>query len=239
MKKRKIYLISALLLTSLLFTGCYKNPTVDSGTPLPTEETVTLAPEIKASPTTTTNIESQQLLNLLPKETGHKWIYNGFAEYSHEMTLDSITEDTETGNIVYNINGMVEDLSNGESDRDYSMSIRYIIGEFTITQELSGDMVMDNTFDSIQLVKLPLESGNSWEQEVINKNDGSIVNLRCTIEEVTKNDDKKVYTILYQDTDSEYYEKRIITEGLGVTSFEKLYTTGDDEPFLIRYSLFE
>lgn len=238
MKKQTIYLLTSILLIVLLTSGCNKIPTTESGTPVPTEETVTLEPGTVASPTATTNIEPSELLNLLPKDEGYKWIYNGFVDYSHEMTIESITQDSESGNTIYDIKGMVEDLSDGESNKDFSMSLRYIVGKFTLTQEITGEMVMDSDFESIQLVKLPLEKGSTWEQEVT-KQDGSTVNLNCTIEEVSEEDGKKVYVILYQDTDSDYYENRTIMEDLGVIAFEKLYTPNEGEPFEIGYSLFK
>lgn len=237
MKKQALYLLTAILLIALLACSCNKVPTTESGTPVPTEETVTLKPGTVASPTATTNNEQSELLNLLPKDEGYKWIYNGFVDYSHEMTLESITQDNESDNTIYDIKGMVEDLSDGESNKDFSMSLRYIVGKFTLSQEITGEMVMDSDFESIQLVKLPLEKGSTWEQEVTGQ-DGSTVNLNCTIKEVSEEDGKKVYTILYQDTDSDYYENRTIMEGMGVIAFEKLYTPNEGEPFEIGYSLF-
>lgn len=49
---------------------------------------------------------------------------------------------------------------------------------------------------------------------------------------------KKTYTVLYQDKDSDFYEKRLLREGTGVISFEKLWTS-NEQSFEIGYALLQ
>ena len=85
MKKRAILFLFSISLISLLFSGCYQNPPTDTGTPIPTEEVVTVPPKLEASPTATTSVEPNELVALLPNQKGFKWVYNGFADYAHEI----------------------------------------------------------------------------------------------------------------------------------------------------------
>ena len=53
--------------------------------------------------------ESVELEDLFPKYNNYKWTYTGFAEYGHDMEVESIVvNDTSTQ---YFINGSVHDLS--------------------------------------------------------------------------------------------------------------------------------
>lgn len=209
------------------------SPTPDE---TPTAPGATLTPP-QISPQLTLTPASEELLALLPSEEGFVWIYNGFAEYGHQMMLNSIMTDSETSDVIYDITGLVDDASGGESNKNYSMSIKYYINDQTIIQEQTGDMLMDSDFEHIEIIKLPLEKDNTWEQTTLDDM-GNSITLLCTIEEVSVQDGKKVYSVVYQDSNSDYYEKRKIKEDIGVTSFEKLYISETDEPFVIGYFLF-
>ena len=93
-------------------------------------------------------------------------------------------------------------------------------------------------FDRIILIQAPLREGHTWTQTV-KENAGGKIELECTIEKVEDKNGARAYTILYQDKDSPYYEKRVITEGIGVTEFTRLYITEaeGEENFEISYWL--
>ncbi|MCK5129898.1 MAG: hypothetical protein KAQ68_08605 [Clostridiales bacterium] len=178
---------------------------------------------------------SKTLANLLPESIGHTWIYNGFAEYGHRMTLSEITQ-SDAGRI-YKISGQVDDISGGESNKDYSIEISYTISDKMMVQTHTGEMLMDTAYERIILIQLPLQQNNTWEQTVINKN-GKDVTLKCTITEAFYEEGQESYTVLYEDVNSSYYEKREIQKGLGVISYEKLYIPDAGDAFVMGYQLF-
>lgn len=238
---RKIFLLIILLISSFMLSACSTNAD-DLITPTPsgsdvnnvTQDTPTI--EITFEPT---NIMiSNKLIALLPAEEGYSWIYNGFAEYGHQMTLDTIKPDDIAGSLVYEISGKVDDASGGESNKDYWMSITYIITDDTIVQECSGEMLMDRKFEQIEIIKLPLTEDSIWEQIVIDK-DGSSIILECKIEDVTEQDSVKSYSVSYKDKNSDYFEERKIEEGRGVVFYEKLYIPDEGEAFEMGYYLYE
>jgi hypothetical protein len=154
------------------------------------------------------------------------------------MTIKDITNNKKTCNTIYHITGMVDDVSGGESKKDYSMTVKYTVTDKCIMQKISGEMVMDTDFKQIELIRLPLKKGNSWSQKVKYKN-GKRTTLHATIEDVIIEDGVKTYIIFYKDKNSDYFERRAIQEGLGVVSFEKLYIPEKDEPFVIGYYLYK
>ncbi|HHU63301.1 MAG TPA: hypothetical protein GXZ32_03710 [Clostridiales bacterium] len=178
---------------------------------------------------------AQELAKLLPDTVGFKWIYNGFAEYGHTMVLNEIYNDNNKR--IYNITGEVADMSDGESQADFSLQIQYIIDGDTLYQVKTEKMMMDSISDNIQLLKAPLKKNVLWIQKVKDK-EGRDVELECEITNIEEIDGLKQYTVVYRDKNSEYYEKRRIKEGVGVVFFEKLYINGEDS-FEIGYSIFE
>lgn len=178
---------------------------------------------------------NKQLEALLPEDEGYTWIYNGFAEYGHRMSLEFI-EKTEQ-KTTYHILGKVEDLSDGESKLNPDINLNYIIKEGILTQTKQEEAMLDSDYDTIQLVKTPLEKGNKWLQEVKDQ-EGNPISLDCEITDIEEKNGRKVYTIVYEDTDSDYYEKRKIEEGTGVVSFEKLWIT-EELKMPIGYTLYE
>jgi len=157
-----------------------------------------------------------QLENLLPDQPGFEWTYWGFAEYGHRMWLESV-EETETGRI-YRISGMVEDVSDGEAPGDYSMTLRYVVSDSVLSVVQLAQRTMDNDFEEMELLRLPLETGNRWVQTVVDGS-GEEVELVCEIEEMAGGK----LTVRYSRTDSSFYQLREFEEGLGVTRFAKLY----------------
>lgn len=175
------------------------------------------------------------LSKLLPDEEGYAWNYFGFAEYGHTMTLNSITDTSAMR--TYTLSGEVMDMSDGESGFDFSINLKYTIKGNSLMQEVDSQVMLDNEIPKITLIKSPLVPGNYWNQNVQKKN-GETITLSSMITQVSlRENNVKEYTVIYEDSSSPYYEKRIIREGVGVVSFEKLMTLGGDS-FPIGYQLY-
>ncbi len=177
---------------------------------------------------------NEALTVLLPSEIGFVWMYEGFAEYFHVMQVEAI--EKTGGQYRYRISGDVADMSNGESDLNYRVDIEYLIEEGALIQIKSEEVMMDSIFDRLELIRYPLDQGSQWTQVQLDE-DGQERTLECTIENVSSLGARTVYTVLYQDQDSEYYEKRDITTGIGVTRVEILWKT-DEGNFPIGYTLY-
>lgn len=179
--------------------------------------------------------EKDRLSKLLPNQIGYKWVYNGFAEYAHEMTLDLIQE--EDHKMTYNASGEVEDMSGGESTFDMGIDIKYIISGNSLVQQKSEHAMLDSKFDSITLIKTPLVAGTFWNERLIDDNGiETTINSLITKAEIAE-DGLKQYTIRYEDINSNYYEERVIKEGVGVISLEKLLEL-EDSSFPVSYFLY-
>jgi hypothetical protein len=261
MKNRFPYLIIFLLITALIITGCADinqpdkrpegqeqqpaaspepspEPTPSPGTDQEGENTETQEPEeSEATPAPEETAEAAaELKALLPERKGYKWVYNGFAEYGHEIILEEIKE--EDGKVIYVTDGEVFDMSDGESDRDFSLSVQFTVDSESLIQEKTGEMMMD-LFDKIELIQAPLKEGHSLTQTVKGQ-DGEETTLKCTIEKIEEDDGKKVYTVFYEEEDGPYYEKRVIKEGIGVIGFTRLYITEEEyENYEMSYWLYE
>jgi hypothetical protein len=179
--------------------------------------------------------EKIPLSALLPSELGYSWIYNGFAEYGHTMTLNNIEDDPTQR--IYTITGEVDDMSGGESFADNSISIQYILSGNELIQEKAELHMLDSKFDRLTLIKTPLVAGTTWTQDAIDK-DGNSSRISAIIKKVEIVDDNKTqYTIRYDDVNSAYFEERIIREGVGVVSVEKLLELSDTS-FPAGYTLY-
>lgn len=178
---------------------------------------------------------NEPLVALLPPEKGYTWVYNGFAEYSSKMTLDKIDKNDEK--ITYDITGEVEDVSEGEGTADLSIELQYIIQDGTLTQIKKSEVMLDSEYNTLQLIKMPLQKGTKWNQEVTDKKDKKTT-LECEITNVEKENGNKIYTVHYHDQNSKYYEKRHFKEGTGIISFEKLWINGNGE-MPIGYAMYD
>lgn len=180
--------------------------------------------------------ELEQLSKLLPNTTGLQWIYNGFAEYGHQMSLDNIIDHKEKRE--YIIKGEVGDPSGGESKANRNIDLKYTIINNKIVQEKVESSMMDSKFDRITLIQAPLVAGTHWTEDLVDKA-GKSTTMSSYIQKVEINSDgKKQYTVKYKDMASEYFEMRIIEEGKGIIEFKKLLELKDDS-FPVSYSLFK
>ncbi|HPF31533.1 MAG TPA: hypothetical protein PK907_00825 [Candidatus Sabulitectum sp.] len=170
-------------------------------------------------------VPSGALLEYLPEEPGFTWHYWGFAEYGHTMRLvDIIQGDDET---VFMVSGMVEDVSGGEAQGNFSMKLKYTVTDSCLILSQHAPLAMDSDFPRMELLRLPLEEGASWTQTA------GDTGLLCEIESI----DDGVITVRYSDMHSEFYHLREFEPGLCTTVFEKLYISPDGS-FEIGYTLF-
>ena len=175
------------------------------------------------------------LAEMLPDKEGFTWVYNGFAEYGHRMVLERI--ESQDGQIVYFVTGDVEDVSGGESKKDFSIELEYVIKDGVLVQKKKEQVMLDSVSDNIQLLRAPLDPGNRWDQKVITK-EGNEIDLSCQITEIKEESGKRLVTVLYEDKNGDYFERRTFREGAGVISLEKLFQS-QGELFTVGYTLFE
>lgn len=177
----------------------------------------------------------EPLAKLLPSSIGSTWLYDGFAEYSHEMAIMNIINEED--NRLYMIKGKVGDPSDGESGINRNIDLKYTIIDNKLIQDKVENAMMDSKFDHLTLIETPLVAGTQWTEQVLDKNNKKVT-LNSLIQKVEiNNDGKKQYTVNYKDIDSDYYEIRVIEEGKGVIQFEKLMEL-EDTSFPVSYFLF-
>lgn len=235
MKKISLIIFAVLMLFSLTLAGCEDKQASGGASVLPEESATdsTVKIELPPSPSPAENeikiissaakVISEELKKLLPSLNGFEWVYYGTAEYSHSMKIASITQNED--DITYSVKGSVADLSGSAAGKDLSLEISYVVSPSHLFQRKKEASMMDSRFDTLELIREPLSSGNSWEQDVIS-DDGGKTTLKCSIESVRKVGGRKEYSVIYKDKNSSYYEKRKIREGFGVVAFEKPDETG-------------
>lgn len=182
-----------------------------------------------------------EITKLLPEKENYKWIYSGFAEYGHKMILTDIEKNEKIKKpedimFTYKIEGEVDDVSGGEAKGDFSLDIRYEIGKGEMKQIKKEEHMLDSKFDEITIIKTPLEKGNSWTEKKTDS-EGREYNIKASIEDIIEKDNRKIYVVKYEDTNSKYYERRKIEEGIGIIAFETVYIT-EDGMFDIGYSIY-
>ena len=222
MTKRMKCIVIIILLVEML-TGC-RTQQPDGSPGLTLQPTITGAPVISAgtsaapSPTAIGSIEDVKVL--LPDKTGFRWRYFGFAEYAMSMELKTISQTN--GVLSYLCEGEVADMSDGEAQGDFGVRITYKVMPGVLSQELTGEKALDNVYPNLELIRAPLVKGTKWVQAVKDSK-GADANLNCEIADVKQAGGRNVYFVTYRTEGSDYYEKREITENMGVTAFDRLY----------------
>lgn len=225
---KKLPLLVLLLIITLWMFGCTNQDSGDANDGLGSGNQ-------KQKAKNQTEGANGELQNLLPDKEGFHWVYNGFAEYGHTMDLKKI--EKKDSEIQYTIEGEVADLSDGESPRDFFLDVEYVIKDGVLTQKKKEELMLDSISDEIQLVKTPLEQGSRWIQTTVDR-DGNELKLDSQITEITEENGIKEYTVIYEDQNSDYFERRKIREGTGVVSFEKMLKN-EGESFVAGYTLNE
>lgn len=176
----------------------------------------------------------------LPGGEGYTWVYSGFAEYGHRMTLRHIIPRGDRS--IYVATGEVFDLSGGESTSDFSMSTLYIVEPDRLVERVSGPMLMQNRYRSLELLRTPVEKGTAWVQDVELVDGGYRTTLTSTITDVKDVDGRRTVFVTYTDNATGYEETREIAEGVGVVAYEKFYVPAgmdNEQGEMIGYRLVE
>ncbi|MGI5838037.1 MAG: hypothetical protein ACOX8W_00015 [bacterium] len=197
---RKFWL--CLVLAALFLSGCAGESVA------PPDESLAAVEEANA-----------EMLRLLPDREAYQWLYKGFAEYGHTMQIKVI--DRGMNDYRYYITGTVHDMSDGESAQDFSLRLIYRIRDGVLWQQKSEQVMLDSDFNNIELLRPPLEEVAVWTQRQTDKA-GRERELECRITDIAGKEGAKEYTVEYRERDSDYYERRVIKEGVGIVSFEKL-----------------
>src|SRR5690625_1255253 len=223
MNSKRILTLFIMTISLMFITACGNN---NEQNETAKKENAELEQEADEEKTDQDEEAALPLTQLLPYKTGYTWTYNGAVEYGHQMHLKSIDEKADK--TIYTVEGDVDDVSGGESGKDYSLDITYTVTSDSLIQEVKSETMMDNNFEEIELIQMPLEEGTEWTQTQTNA-EGEEVTFESSIEAVEEDGEQKIYTVTYEDTNSDYYQKREIKEGVGVLSFEHLYTFEDDD----------
>lgn len=191
--------------------------------PTPTAGLPTASPTVPPAP---------EMAKYLPAER-FTWQYTGFAEYGHTMTLESI--EKQAGEWIYHVTGEVADMSDGEMDSDLSISLTYTVTDDALIQEIDAPMMMDASYQRLELLHRPLEAGARWQQQAQTAQ-GKTITLDCSIEAIQKADGQQYLIVRYDNPANGYYEKRVVLQDTGVVEFVKLYQSGQ-ESFEMGYYL--
>ncbi len=239
----KIRLLLAGMMLVMVAAGC--EPVVPIGTPgiqpsvsatpaVTAGESPTLSAEPSATPASPSAGEADaQLAALLPDKKGYQWQYEGSVDYGHTMTLQDVRR--QQGRVEYDIVGEVDDMSAGESGRDHSFTLLYTIADGALSQRSQGTQLLDSQVPQLELLRLPLRQGATWSQQVTDA-DGRTLALDCTITAVQTVEGRSVYHVDYRAGDGSYFERREITQGIGVTRFERQFGSPQDN-FTVGYAL--
>lgn len=177
---------------------------------------------------------SKELASYLPSGL-YEWRQVGTADYLHQMGTVDIFESSAT--LVHQIKGEVADLSAGEAQTDFFTEIHYTVTEDRLIQEKKGPMLIDSEALELTILKLPVNKGTTWTEEV-KREDGSSLKLKSTIIEVEGPEGSKKATIVVKEEGGPYHETRKIQQGIGIVSFTKLMTM-EGESFEVGYHLDE
>lgn len=179
-----------------------------------------------------------ELLTMFPDRVGTEWIYNGFAEYGHQMTIDGISVINE-GKSKYLISGKVADMSDGEATGDFSLYIEYEFSNSGLREIIKKGDKLPHKIMEFDVLRAPLNKGNTWKQDVkIGAKETELIAeiIDVGIEPETN---KKIVKVQYTAKaegmpDGIYKEVRTFKEGTGLVMFENTF----NEEIEFNYSLF-
>ncbi len=193
---------------------------------------------------------SEELAKYFPAVEGTVLIYNGTVEYGQTLTLNSVIKNDDK--LTLNFKGEIEDLSGGEglSREERILETTYEINKDSI-KEIRKNETRRHSQSIIReqvVLKLPVEEGNKWTQEVMI--DNKTYESETTIIDISKDDKGK--SLVKTETrvpgmeeypDKEYKEVRVYKEGKGLVEYNTvILLAGESQetmPFEFGYRLFE
>ncbi|MBP7165766.1 MAG: hypothetical protein KBB15_08950 [Firmicutes bacterium] len=163
-----------------------------------------------------------EVMSYFPANEGFTWVYTGFAEYGHKMSIDRITNTKSPGNVVYEISGAVFDMSDGESGRDFSFNLEYVFAQDDVRERILHKDVFPHRIDGLVMLKAPVKEEQKWNFKA---EDGSEVDARIIRAGKDLDDDLAYCEVEYTTPDASmpdglYRETRVFKKGLGVVAFK-------------------
>lgn len=180
------------MLCALIFTGCSK-------------EGIERVPVIADS----------TLLAFMPEILSG---YSGEGSYYHESKRIEISNEV-TGDWI-RVFGEVKDNLTGYSKIDFNYQINYWVDADKIVQTYEGAALNESNFKSIELLRLPIEKGNTW---VFSAEDHTGKSVKVT-GEIMEVSDEADHVVVKHSTKDGYYEQRDLYKGMGVTDFIRQVT---------------
>jgi hypothetical protein len=233
MKKSISLLILVLLVTSVLAACTSGNAGTKDKENVGQEKPSTAAEQPKKEAGA-----SEELLQMFPSRVGTEWIYNGFAEYGHQMRLDAVNI-MNSSTLQYLITGEVADMSGGaEGTGDYSLLLEYRFTAQAVREVFVKGEKVPHKIKEFDILRLPLEKGNTWTQKVVIT--GKETELKAEIMEAGKDpaSGAKVVKVDYTAPmegfpGGQYKESRTFREKEGLLHFVNTY----DETIEFNYGL--
>ncbi len=236
MKKITVFLLVLLFLV-LGLNACQSTDELGEESPgepvleEPAEPSVTEDPYVTSLSPEEVVASFEALRAYLPQKEGYTWVYNGFAEYGHNLHIDLRFQREDSLQMM--LSGLADDMS-GEMEEDLlRLSLEYTVENGRWLQNRNAPRMMGKDFKQMVLLAYPLEEGASWSQQVQTA-DGERMTLYS---EILSIDEEERITVSYTDTMSDYFEERTFAKGVGVVSFTSLYQT-DESDFEIGYALY-
>jgi len=165
---------------------------------------------------------STSLLEFLPAVTDR---YTGDSGYLH--VIEKIERESSAETEIARLSGEVKDNSPAIIVDDFDFEIILTVDADKIVQTYSGSRLNESNFDSLVLLKPPLEVGNKWTFTAKDLY-GSKWKVTGEIKEIDASGD--VLTIRHSTKDG-YYEERILQKGRGVTDFLRVLTFKNESTF--------
>ena len=158
------------------------------------------------------------LLKLFPNEKT-LLSYNGNGDYYQETYINNIIRKEDK--IILDVNGEVKAKNFDELFDDHLFNYKYILDKYgVIQQSYNNNLVLDSKYTKLYILKFPLVEGNFWKETTMDS-DGKRYKLKSSIESIKNEDGKTVITVYYDELGSDYYEKRVIKEELGIVEYTK------------------
>ncbi|WBW96987.1 hypothetical protein [Oceanirhabdus sp. W0125-5] len=188
---------------------------------------------------------SKELAKFINDVEGTVFKYSGFAEFRKDTTVSEVNESSEEKTITFKNEYM--DMSEGESGKskeDLLSETKYTIKEDSIIEQVYEDTKSPSIITESIILKGELKKDSSWEQEVVIN--GKKHQAVTSIKEI--NTDESGRTIVITETAVEgvegygsetYLEKRVYTEGIGLTEFSCNYLLSEGSTMEFGYRIFE
>ncbi|BEP28933.1 nuclear transport factor 2 family protein [Helicovermis profundi] len=175
---------------------------------------------------------SETLDAFLP-EAPFSWTYKGNNNYIQVMSIMKIFDTNSTK--VYKVSGEVMDVTKGSNRRNFNINLTYTVTYNKLIQDKIEEVMLDSEFNKLTLLKLPLETGNSWVESVYDL-EGNKEQLNSKIVKIEGESPNRIITVEYKIDKKKYLETRKIRENVGVIEFNKKVNF-DNEQFVLGYKL--